>query len=164
MIQANDWTLRQETVLTPLKLPDAEQEQSIELDYVLPDYYPDFFRLLSATAETAVIAGQPADGAVPYTLHVTLHVLYCGAQTESVQALTQQLDYQGRMELPAGAAGAASLQISVEAEPAYLNCRAVSQRRIDLRGAGRLHQVDEHHVVDDGGQEQEAHDAEGGSA
>ncbi len=141
MIQANDWTLRQETVLTPLKLPDAEQEQSIELDYVLPDYYPDFFRLLSATAETAVIAGQPADGAVPYTLHVTLHVLYCGAQTESVQALTQQLDYQGRMELPAGAAGAASLQISVEAEPAYLNCRAVSQRRIDLRGAVRLRMV-----------------------
>ena len=49
MIQANDLspTLRRETVLTPLKLPESEQEQSIELDYVLPDYYPDFFRLLA---------------------------------------------------------------------------------------------------------------------
>ena len=138
MIQANDWTLRQETVLTPLKLPAAEQEQSVELDYVLPDYCPDFFRLLSCTAETAVSAGQPADGAVPYTLHVTLHVLYCGAQTEAVQALTQTLDYQGRAELPAAAADASALQIRMTAEPSYLNCRAVSQRRIDVRGAVRI--------------------------
>ena len=141
MIQANDWTLRQETVLTPLKLPETEQEQSVELDYVLPDYCPDFFRLLSCTAETAVTAGTPADGAVPYTLHVTLRVLYCGAQTGAVQALTQTLDYQGRAELPAAAAGASALQIRMTAEPSYLNCRAVSQRRIDIRGAVKLRTV-----------------------
>ena len=138
MIQANDWTLRQETVLTPLKIPASEQEQSVELDYVLPDYCPDFFRLLSCTAETVVTAGQPADGAVPYSLHVTLHVLYCGEKTEAVQALTQTLDYQGRAELPAVAGEAAGLQISMTAEPSYLNCRAVSQRRIDVRGAVRI--------------------------
>ena len=62
MIQANDLspTLRRETVLTPLKLPESEQEQSIELDYVLPDYYPDFFRLLACTAEASVTAEPPA--------------------------------------------------------------------------------------------------------
>ena len=65
MIQANDLspTLRRETVLTPLKLPESEQEQSIELDYVLPDYYPDFFRLLACTAEAFVTAEPPAEGA-----------------------------------------------------------------------------------------------------
>ena len=140
MIQANDLspTLRRETVLTPLKLPESEQEQSIELDYVLPDYYPDFFRLLACTAEASVTAEPPAEGIVAYTLHVRLHVLYCGEQTEAVQALTQQLDYQGQMNLPADAADTAQPQVLLTAETAYLNCRAVSQRRIDLRGAVRI--------------------------
>ena len=141
MTLESNWTLRQETVLTPLMLPDPEQEQSIELDYVLPDYYPDFFRLLSCTAETVVLAEPPADGAVPYTLHTTLHVLYCGAETDTVQALTQQLTHTGRLELPAGAGDAGQLRVSMSAEPSYLNCRAVSPRRIDLRGAVRIRAV-----------------------
>ena len=141
MTLENNWTLRQETVLTPLKLPDSEQEQSIELDYVLPDYYPDFFRLLSCTAETVVLAEPLADGAVPYTLHTTLHVLYCGAETDTVQALTQQLTHTGRVEFPAGADAAGQPDVSLTAEPSYINCRAVSQRRIDLRGAVRIRAV-----------------------
>ena len=54
MIPINDWSLQRTTVLTPLHLPELTQEQSVELDYVLPDYYPDFFRLLHCTAEAAV--------------------------------------------------------------------------------------------------------------
>lgn len=138
MNQSNDWTLQRETVLTPLPLPEQEQEQSIELDYVLPDYYPDFFRLLSCTADTEITVEPSADGQAAYTLLVQLHVLYCGEQSSTVQAVHQQLDYRGRIQLPAGAADAAGLQIRLSAEPSYLNCRAVSQRRIDLRGAIRI--------------------------
>ena len=131
-----EWHLQTETVPVPVQLPAMMQEQSIELDYVLPDYYPDFFRLLHCTAETAVTADAPADGTVSYTLRVTLHVLYCGTETPAVQAVTQQLTYQGSMELPAEFH--APMQLRMSAETAYLNCRAVSQRRIDLRGAVRV--------------------------
>lgn len=134
-MQTNDWNLRRDAVLTPLSLPDLMQEQSIELDYVLPDYYPDFFRLLHCTAEAAVISQSTAEGAVQYMLRVQLHVLYSGEQTETVQSLTQQLDYHGQLALPQEAQTAENLQVRITAEPSYLNCRAVSQRRIDLRGA-----------------------------
>ena len=141
MNQNNDWTVQREAVLTPLPLPEQEQEQSIELDYVLPDYYPDFFRLLSCTADTEITAEPPSDGQAFYSLQVRLHILYCGEQNSTVQALHQQLDYRGRIQLPAGAADSSDLQIRLSAEPSYLNCRAVSQRRIDLRGAVRIRAV-----------------------
>lgn len=140
-MQNNDWNLRRETVLTPVLLPELTQEQSVELDYVLPDYYPDFFRLLSCTAETAVTSQSISDGTLQYALHVQLHVLYCGEQTDTVQSLTQQLDYQGQIALPPDGTAPEHLQIRLTAETSYLNCRAVSQRRIDLRGAVRIRAV-----------------------
>ena len=138
MMQNEDLTLRHETVLTPVLLPELTQEQSVELDYVLPDYYPDFFRLLHCTAEASVTSQGISEGALQYALHVQLHVLYCGEQTETIQSLTQQLDYHGQIALPPEHAAAGSMQIRLCAEPSYLNCRAVSQRRIDLRGAVRI--------------------------
>ena len=138
MMQNNDWTLRHETVLTPVLLPELTQEQSVELDYVLPDYYPDFFRLLHCTAEAAVTSRSISEGTLQYGLHVQLRVLYCGEQTEIVQSVTQQLDYHGQIALPPEYAEADQMQIRLTAEPSYLNCRAVSQRRIDLRGAVRI--------------------------
>lgn len=138
MMQNNELILQRESVLSPLRLPELTQEQSVELDYVLPDYYPDFFRLLHCTAETAVTSQSIADGTVQYALRVQLHVLYCGEQARSVQSVTQQLDYHGQMTLPPESAAAENLQLSITAEPSYLNCRAVSQRRIDLRGAVRV--------------------------
>ena len=139
MLETNEWMLRRESVPVPVQLPALTQEQSIELDYVLPDYYPDFFRLLHCSADTTVSADVPADGAVSYTLHTELHVLYCGAQTGAVQTVTQQLEYQGRMLLPAEFDP--SMQLCISAEPSYLNCRAVSPRRIDLRGAVRIQAI-----------------------
>lgn len=138
-MQTNEWSLRRGTVLTPMQLPELTQEQSVELDYVLPDYYPDFFRLLSCTAEAALSEQSIADGTVEYMLRVQLHVLYSGEQTETVQSLTQQLDYHGKLTLPPEAAAAGeTLRVRLTAETSYLNCRAVSPRRIDLRGAVRI--------------------------
>ncbi len=138
MMQNNDWTLRHETVLTPVLLPELTQEQSVELDYVLPDYYPDFFRLLYCTAEASITSHSICDGTLQYALHVQLHVLYCGEQAETIQALTQQLDYHGQINLPPDYIATDQLQTRLIAEPSYLNCRAISPRRIDLRGAVRI--------------------------
>ena len=138
MMQANEFTLRRTAVPVPVQLPAVTQEQSVELDYVLPDYYPDFFRLCACTAQADAVSVQTADGSLQYTLRVQLHVLYCGEQTKTVQAVTQQLEYQKTAVLPAGSAALTAQSIQITAEPAYLNCRAVSPRRIDLRGAIRI--------------------------
>ena len=137
-MQTNEWIVRREAVYVPVQLPDTVQEQSVELDYVMPDYYPDFFRLLLCTADAFVTEQSVSDGALNYTLKVRLHVLYCGEQSNTVQAVTQQLTYRKQLALPAELSGAESPAVTVTAEPSYMNCRAVSHRRIDLRGAVRI--------------------------
>ena len=67
-MQTNDWVISRERVCTPMRLSEPVQEQSIELDYTLPDYFPDFFRLLHCFAEPRITAQKTADDAVQYTL------------------------------------------------------------------------------------------------
>ena len=67
-MQTNDWVISRERVCTPMHLSEPVQEQSIELDYTLPDYFPDFFRLLHCFAEPRITAQKTADDAVQYTL------------------------------------------------------------------------------------------------
>lgn len=137
MVQSNEWTLRRETVLLPELLLDAEAEQSIELDYVLPDYCPDFFRLLHCDADVTVTSQEIRDGMLHAAFRVRLRVLYCAPECRAVQTVSQQLNCTKQFSLSA-AAGTAPCMISLHADPAYLNCRAVSSRRIDVRGALRL--------------------------
>lgn len=136
-MQANEWTIHRERICTPVRLNEQVQEQSIELDYTLPDYYPDFFRLLHCCAEPRITAQQIADGAVQYTLAVRLTVMYLAEQSAAVQALSQTLTFQRSLPLPPDA-DAAQLSVRLKPETAYLNCRAVNPRRIDLRGAVRI--------------------------
>ena len=140
MMQSTEWSVCRKAVPTPVQLPDMTQEQSVELDYVLPDYYPDFFRLLSASAAAEITEQRTTDGVLDYTLLVRLQVLYCAEQTTAVQSVTQQLEYHKQLMLPADAADNddVNLQVQLTAETAYLNCRAVNQRRMDLRGAVRI--------------------------
>ena len=135
-MQTNEWLVRREAVYVPAQMPEAVQEQSVELDYVLPDYYPDFFRLLHCSADTRITGQELTDGVLQYTLRVTVHVLYCGEQSNTVQAVTQQLTYTRQYQIPPDAAALPDFRLT--AEPSYMNCRAVSHRRIDLRGAVRI--------------------------
>ncbi|MBQ8922623.1 MAG: DUF3794 domain-containing protein [Oscillospiraceae bacterium] len=137
-MQTNEWTVRREAVYTPVQVPETVQEQSVELDYVLPDYFPDFFRLLHCTADAWITEQELTDGTLHYTVKVRMHVLYCGEQGGSVQAVTQQLTYRKQLALPAELAAAEQTVFRFTAEPSYMNCRAVSHRRIDLRGAIRI--------------------------
>ncbi|MBR5372385.1 MAG: DUF3794 domain-containing protein [Oscillospiraceae bacterium] len=133
----NEWIISRERVCTPMRLSEPVQEQSIELDYTLPDYFPDFFRLLHCSAEPRITAQKIADDAVQYTLTVRLTVLYLAEQSSAVQAVSQTLHFQRSLPLPADA-DVSRIRAVLRPETAYLNCRAVNPRRIDLRGAVRI--------------------------
>lgn len=137
MDTANELTLRRETVLTAEKLLDTVQEQSVELDYVLPDYYPDFFRLLSCTAEPTVTRYELQGGMLVLSLCVRVTVWYLAEGTPLIQVITQKLDYQ--KQIPWGSdLSLKEVRLRCTAEPSYINCRAVNSRRMDIRGAVRV--------------------------
>lgn len=137
MITQSDLSLRRETILVPTKLLDTLQEQSVELDYVLPDYFPDFFRLLSCTAEPTITHWELRDGALCLSLSVKITVWYLAEGAPLIQVMTQKLEYQKQIPWQAEQTPD-EVQLSIVPTTSYINCRAVNSRRMDIRGAVRI--------------------------
>ncbi len=107
------------------------QEQSLELDYVLPDYYPDVCKLIKCFVKPSVISESVSDNRLSYELAAEIRILYCSENSHVLQCVTQTLHFSRTAELPSGDV------IIHEILPVtdYVNCRAVSRRRLDVRGA-----------------------------
>ncbi len=108
------------------------QEQGVELDYVLPDYYPDVCKLVKCFVTPTVTSEMVSGDRVSYELRADVRILYCSEDSHILQCVNQTLHFSRTAELGTSAEG-----LSVEITPMtdYVNCRAVSRRRLDVRGA-----------------------------
>ncbi len=111
---------------------DDMQEQSIELDYVLPDYDPDIFRIISCEIQPVILSQTMGTDRIAYELRADIRVLYCGAGSSLVQCVYQQMTFSRSAQLPAAAEGAS---VYICPKISYANCRAISPRRLEVRGA-----------------------------
>jgi len=111
---------------------DDVQEQPIELDYALPDYYPEIFRILKCIASPSVLSFSINGERLTYELCVSIRVLYCSENSSAVQSISQKLNYTKNVEL---GRSVTDPRVCFTPKTDYINCRAVNQRRLDLRGA-----------------------------
>ncbi len=124
--------INREPVRSLEKICDCAQEQSVELDYVLPDYYPEIFRIIKCTAEPRVTSSTISGDRITYELTVCIKVIYCtegGTKPESVE---QKLTYSRTVNLDSAADTPA---VYFKAFADHMSCRAVNPRRVDIRGA-----------------------------
>lgn len=114
-----------ETMSSPM------QEQGVELDYVLPDYYPDVCKLVKCMLTPTIVSQSVSRGLLTYELRADIRILYCGEDSHILQCVTQTMHFTRTAELPA------QEQVTAELCPVtdYVNCRVVSRRRLDVRGA-----------------------------
>lgn len=112
-------------------LGSSIQEQGIELDYVLPDYYPDVFTLIKCFVTPTIVSESVSGDRLSYELRADVRILYCTENSHVLQCVTQTLRFPRTAELPPGEGVTAELLPVVD----YVNCRAVSRRRLDVRGA-----------------------------
>lgn len=120
------------TVITSAEpLGTTVQEQGIELDYVLPDYFPDVFTLLKCFVTPTITSQSVSGDRLSYELRADIRILYCTEQSHVLQCVTQTLHFSRTAELPPGESITAELSPTLD----YVNCRVVSRRRLDLRGA-----------------------------
>lgn len=120
-------------VLTETAVQSLVQEQGIELDYVLPDYYPDVQRLIKCFVHPTVTSSVVDGNRLNYELSAEVRILYCAPGSHLLQCITQTLCFSRSAELPAPGC---TVQVTAAAD--YCNCRALSSRRIDVRGAVSL--------------------------
>lgn len=127
-----DLKINRETVPVSQVIFDGVQEQTVELDYILPDYYPDIFRLIRCQT-VPVITGYSISGdKLSYELRCDIHILYCGEGDSVLRCVTQRQSFSRSVDL---GAVCDSPEISLRPKTDHVNFRAVNKRRLDVRGA-----------------------------
>lgn len=124
--------LNKEIVSVKEAIFDGMQEQSVELDYILPDYYPEIFKLIKCLMCPKVISYSINGDRITYELVVHIRVMYCSEESCLLQCVNQKLNYSKTIELNKGYD---NLSVLLTPKVDYVNCRVVNQRRLDIRGA-----------------------------
>ena len=114
---------------------DGQTEQGVELDYVLPDYCPDIFKILSCALTPGTVSYTVSnDGRLNIDGIVYIKVLYLAENSDNVQCIDQRYTYSKTVDMSRGGFAAEPV-VTLQMKSDYCTCRAVSPRRIDVRGA-----------------------------
>ena len=127
-----DLKINREMLSVTESIYDGLQEQSLELDYILPDYCPDIFRLVKCCVTPSVVSKTISGDTLSYELSADIRILYCTENSPALHCITQKMTFSKTLQLPG-----AEEKISVSLTPKtdHINCRVVNPKRIDLRGA-----------------------------
>lgn len=127
-----EFKINRETVPAAECIYEGVQEQTVELDYILPDYYPDIFRLIRCRV-TPVITGCTFSGdRINYELKCDIRILYCGEEDSVIRCVSQRQSFSRSVEL---GRSCSSPVYTLTPKTDHVNFRAVNKRRLDMRGA-----------------------------
>lgn len=123
--------LRRQTVPSCETILEETAEQPVECDALLPDYCPDIRRILKCTLTPVPMSKSITAGRLEAEGLAALHVLYISAGGEPARCeykvpFTRTLELHGEAEEPI---------LTVEMRPGPVTCRAVNQRRLEIRGS-----------------------------
>lgn len=124
--------LDKEPVFLTETVYDGQTEQGVEFDYVLPDYYPDIFKILKCTLTPGVVSYSVSGTQLYIDGVVYIKVLYLSEQSSDINCIEQRFTYSKTVEL---VKQTEKPVVNIFQKTDYCNCRAVSGRRIDVRGA-----------------------------
>ena len=86
-----DLKLNREMLSMTRTILDASCEQAVEKDFLLPDYYPDIFRVLKCVIMPTVQSHSINGGKLSFDMAVLIRVLYVVHAHISCYASAQQL-------------------------------------------------------------------------
>lgn len=127
MISTEQTTLCETLLETSAEIPfDAE--------VTLPDYCPDIGKILRCIANPALTVGELRGDGIRLEGSVRLCCIYTDGRDKALRCCEHDIPFG--VSVPAGAAaGAENAALRVALRTGYVNCRAASQRRLDIHGA-----------------------------
>ncbi len=125
-----------DTVTAAQSICDTKLELPIEAEMLIPDYLPQVFKIVKCFVYLVVLQKQLTAGRLTVDGYLRCVLYYQAEGDESLCQAEQKLPFTKQVEVKQGDWGAATVLVSGETE--YVNCRAVNQRRVDVRGAFAL--------------------------
>lgn len=135
-----DFKVNRETFATSEVALENCCEQAVELDYILPDYYPDIFRIMKCRIMPRIVShsiigddvSQSGGKRLTYELTALIKIWYQTENSKGVSCIEQKMNFTRSAEL---AGSCENPLISICPKTDYVNCRVINQRRLDIRGA-----------------------------
>ena len=114
---------------------DGQAEQGVELDHVLPDYYPEIFKIIKCCVTPRVTSTAISGGKIMLDGTAVIRVLYLAENSNALNCVEQRYTWNKTVDIGKAPEQCSDPIITVIPRTDYCNCRAVSSRRIDVRGA-----------------------------
>lgn len=134
-----DFKVNRETFTTAEVVLENCFEQAVELDYILPDYYPDIFRIMKCRimpriVSHSIIGDESAQGGkkLTYELAALIKIWYQTENSKCISCIEQKVNFTKTIDIT-GVCDNPSVSICPKTD--YVNCRVINQRRLDIRGA-----------------------------
>lgn len=108
---------------------ESTAEQSLDADITLPDYCPEIQRILKCNVVANIVSVQNSSGRVTADATAVVRLVYVG---ENGKAAGYEQSYPLQKFIESNKITTDSA-VSVNINTDYVNCRAVSSRRIDIR-------------------------------
>ena len=113
---------------------ETRLELPVETELLIPDYLPAVFKIVKCLITPVVLQNRVTGNRWQTEGYLRCTVYYQSEEPGARLLRTEQkFAFEKSVELPAGQYAEGPAQ--VWGEPEYCNCRAVSEHRIDLRGA-----------------------------
>ncbi len=110
-------------------------EQPIDIDFTLPDYYADISKILKCRAVSRISSKTISGNRISVEGCVTVSVIYCGSDN-CISSYEYQYPFSKNFDTEVNADGC---MLSVKSKCEYINCRAVTGRKIDIHGAAGIY-------------------------
>lgn len=127
-----DLNVCRENVIVNELIFNGTLEHSVELDYMLPDYCPNIFQVLKSSLTPKVLSARLSGSKLTIDGVAFLRILYVCEENNRMHQIEQKQAFTKTLELKEDCSDGT---VSIEAKCDFLNCRAVNQRRLDIRGA-----------------------------
>lgn len=127
-----DFKVNRETFVANRTILDTSCEQAVERDFVLPDYYPDIFRVMKCSLIPRVVSNSINGEKLNFDLSVIIRILYQSEGSSKINCLEQKMSYSKSVDINGECQNP---MVKIIPRVDYVNCRVVNQRRLDLRGA-----------------------------
>ncbi len=116
---------------------EGQAEQGVELDYILPDYCPEIFKILCCRLTPKIMSyNLVGDSKLSLDGSVEIKMLYLTEGSDAIHCIEQHYTYSKSVEIGKSAVpDGEDVFIKLTPHADYCNCRAVSSRRVDIRGA-----------------------------
>lgn len=110
-------------------------EQPIDIDFTLPDYYADISKILKCRAVSRISSKSINGNHIAVEGCVTVTVIYCGSDN-CVSSYEYQYPFSKSFDTSINTEGC---MLNVKTKCEYINCRAVTGRKIDIHGAAGIY-------------------------